>query len=189
MATPNRTRTTPHSLSPEEFDRAARESAAAAGTSLVPAGAAPAALATGTPSGFITKQTDDTFRELASGAYEMAPIFVKIEPGEVISGFLVGQSEVEIQDSATREPKSVSTWILENAERTARVCFLTSYQLDRDLQDFDTATGEVRPKFGRFVKIARQADERVSGRVVSRYLVAFAKQAPTAAAKDSADAT
>lgn len=115
--------------------------------------------------------------ELAEGDYAMSPTFIKLEPGDVVRGKLVDCGSQEITDSVTKQPKSVATWTLED-ERGFRVSFLSSHQLDKELNSVDHITGQVTPRIGAHVILCRLDDERIpGGRIVGRWRIAIRREA------------
>lgn len=102
--------------------------------------------------------------DLASGKYEAAPQIFKLEEGMVVEGFLEGNGpEAEFTDADTGEVSTVKTWIIANANRSARISILSSTQLDKKLNGF----------IGSFVKIARGREINIAGtkRRMTEYMV------------------
>ncbi len=110
------------------------------------------------------------------GELEASPVFIAIEAGMVVRGTLVGSARTEVEDRNTREMKAVPTWIMAD-DKGNRVQFLSTFQLDNELNSVNGETGEVVPKLGRYVTIARLDDERSGkGNTVARWRVFFAKE-------------
>lgn len=117
----------------------------------------------------ITKHTPDVLmqkinEDLASGKFEAAPQIFKLEEGMVVEGFLEGNGpEAEFTDADTGEITHVNTWIIANANRSARISILSSTQLDKKLNGFR----------GSFVKIARGREVNIAGtkRRMTEYMV------------------
>ena len=127
--------------------------------------------------GFVGKMTPELNDALlADTTIEWSPVFITLEPGDVIRGYLVGKGVTEVEDQQTRQPKPVPTWIMADklGEGARHAQFLTSHQLESDLVRINPTTGEVEPRFNELVMIARLPDERsAKGRVVSRYRIAW----------------
>lgn len=118
-------------------------------------------------------------KELSTpGAYAMSPVFISLKPGQVVRGVLVEAGKMEITDTATKQLKDVGTWTLEDGNGF-RCRFLTAHQLDQELNVVDEKTGEVRPRIGAYVIIAKLEDEKLAGgRNVGRFRVAIKKATP-----------
>lgn len=135
-------------------------------------GAQTAEITTPVPKGaesMITKYHPDALlakinEDLASGKYEAAPQIFKFETGTVVEGFLEGNGpDAEFTDHETGEVTTVKTWIIANANRSARISILSSAQLDKKLNGF----------IGSFVKIARGNEVNIAGtkRRMTEYMV------------------
>lgn len=123
---------------------------------------------------------DAEVAQLLSGSeIQWAPIFLRLEPGDVVRGWLVGRGVTDVEDQQTRESKTVGTWILADGpgKNARRAQFLSAHQLEGDL--VEVINGVIEPKFGRYVIIARLADERTSkGRMVARFRIGWPEGVP-----------
>lgn len=116
---------------------------------------------------------------LSGSEIQWAPIFLRLEPGDVVRGWLVGRGVTDVEDQQTRESKTVGTWILADGpgKNARRAQFLSAHQLEGDL--VEVINGVIEPKFGRYVIIARLADERTAkGRMVSRFRIGWPEGVP-----------
>lgn len=169
------------------IDAAAQERALAAAGAIAAAGMA------GTMSAELAA-------ELANGeAFEVAPQIIKLEPGMYVKGTLVGEGLIESTDMQTGEVKPLRTWVLED-DHGHRAAIISTYQLERDLQNHEKVTEIVAgedgkpvldsrgrpverthtrstPRIGEWVMICRQNDERSrTNKVVAKYLIAFKRR-------------
>jgi hypothetical protein len=120
------------------------------------------------PPGLIRRA--ETARELADvfRGKEMAPRFISLREGDVISGGFVRFGEVPLSeiDKITGEPKVAPTVVMRCATEIgpALVEFLSAHELSRMLKDAE----------GRMVTIARGGTRRIDGgRQVTDYIVGF----------------
>lgn len=125
------------------------------------------------PTKITADEAAELMAELSDGSYSLSPTFIKLQPGDVIRGTLVGMSATEVTDPQDKSMKRVGTWILQD-ERGFQAQFLTAHQLDQELSIKNPQTGEVTPRLGEYVVIAKLADETIpGGRRVGRFRIAF----------------